>query len=144
MRLSLQTDYALRMLMYLAAKDGHHSIAAISTCYGISKNHMMKVAQKLVSLGLVKSVRGRNGGLLLGRPANRINVGFVVRTLEDTSGFVDCFDPAGKGCIVSPACQLQHVLADGIEAFMKHLDGFSVADLIGDRNAFRECLKAAE
>ena len=144
MRLSLQTDYALRTLMYLAAKDGHHSIAEISTCYGISKNHMMKVAQKLVSLGLVKSVRGRNGGLLLGRPADQINVGHVVRTLEDTSSFVECFDPTGKGCIVSPVCQLQFVLADGIEAFLKHLDGFSVADLIGDRHAFSAALKAAE
>lgn len=144
MRLSLQTDYALRMLMYLAVKDGHHSIAEISACYGISKNHMMKVAQKLVSLGLVRSVRGRSGGLLLGLPPDRINVGLVVRTLEDTSGFVDCFDPAGKGCIVSPACRLQHVLANGIETFMEHLDGFSVADLIGDKDAFRTTLNAAE
>jgi len=142
MRLSLQTDYALRLLMFLAANDGHHSIAEISQCYGISKNHMMKVAQRLVAEGFITSVRGRSGGLLLNQPAEKINVGNVVRKFEDTSSFVDCFNVTGKGCIVSPVCGLQHVLADGITAFMQHLDGFSVADLIGDKNAFQSVLKA--
>ncbi|WP_373489799.1 Rrf2 family transcriptional regulator [Parasphingorhabdus sp.] len=137
MRLSVHTDYALRTLMYLAAHDGHQSIATIADQYGISKNHLMKVAQRLVAEGFVDSIRGRSGGLLLNQPAAAINVGHVVRTFEEYGGFVECFDQAGGDCIVTPVCGLRHVLADGIEAFLRHLDGYSVADLIGDRTRFR-------
>ena len=137
MRLSLQTDYALRTLMFLAVNEGHHSIADISASYGISKNHLMKVAQRLVSEGFVTSVRGRSGGLKLAWPADRINVGTVVRRMEDTGGFVDCSEPSGKGCIVTPVCGLRHVLANSIEAFMEYLDQYMVDDLIADPAAFK-------
>ncbi|MBQ0771133.1 Rrf2 family transcriptional regulator [Parasphingorhabdus sp.] len=137
MRLSVQTDYALRTLMYLAAHDGHHSIAEIARQYGISKNHLMKVAQRLAAEGFVDSVRGRSGGLLLNQPAAAINVGQVVRIFEDYGAFVECFDGADGSCVITPACGLRHVLAGGIEAFLRHLDGFTVADLIGDKIRFR-------
>jgi Rrf2 family nitric oxide-sensitive transcriptional repressor len=137
MRLSVQTDYALRTLMYLAANDGQHSIAKIARQYGISKNHLMKVAQRLAAEGFVDSVRGRTGGLLLNHPADTINVGHVVRTFEDYGAFVECFDAAGGGCVVTPVCGLRHVLADGIEAFLNHLDGFTIADLVDDKVRFR-------
>lgn len=136
MRLSVHTDFALRTLMFLAAHEGQHSIAAISSRYGISKNHMMKVAQRLVAEGLVKSVRGRRGGLSLNQPADKIIVGDVVRRLEDMSSFVGCFDIAGDGCVVSPVCGLKHVFADGIESLLRHLDGYTIADVIGDRERF--------
>jgi len=137
MRLSVHTDYALRTLMYLAAHDGHHSITEIAGQYGISKNHLMKVAQRLVAEGFVDSVRGRSGGLLLNQPADTINVGMVVRTFEDYGTFVECFDKEGNGCAVSPVCGLRHVLADGVEAFLCHLDRFTVADLVGDKVNFQ-------
>ena len=137
MRLSLQTDYALRTLMYLAAHEGHRSIAEIAEQYGISKNHLMKVAQRLAAESFVDSVRGRSGGLRLNQPADTINVGHVVRTFEDYGAFVECFDAAAGGCIVTPVCGLRHVLAGGIDAFLNHLDGFTVADLIGDKARFR-------
>ena len=137
MRLSTQTDFALRTLMFLAAKDGHHSIAAISSGYGISKNHLMKVAQRLVGEGFVKSVLGRGGGLMLARPAIEINVGSVVRVMEDMGNFVECFDTATNKCVATPVCGLRHALAGSVEAFLVHLDGFTVAHLIGDADKFR-------
>lgn len=140
MRLSLHTDFALRTLMFLAAKGGCHPIAEIAATYDISKNHLMKVAQKLAAEGFLVTVPGRGGGVKLASPPTDINVGVVVRTLEDTTAFVECFDPDGKGCIVSSACQLQHALADGVEAFMSHLDAFTVADLIGTPGTFAAAL----
>ena len=137
MRLSVQTDFALRTLMFLAAHEGHHSIAAISSGYGISKNHLMKVAQRLVAEGLVKSVLGRSGGLMLARPAAEINVGSVVRIIEDVGTFVECFDTETSRCVVTPVCGLRNALSGSVEAFMAHLDGFTVAQLIGDRGKFR-------
>lgn len=137
MRLSVHTDYALRTLMYLAVHEGHHSITEIAGQYGISKNHLMKVAQRLVAEGFVDSVRGRSGGLLLNQPADAINVGKVVRTFEDYGTFVECFDKANNTCVVSPVCGLRHVLADGVEVFLRHLDRFTVADLVGNRVKFQ-------
>jgi Rrf2 family nitric oxide-sensitive transcriptional repressor len=142
MRLSLQTDFALRTLMFLAANEGHHSIAAISSGYGISRNHLMKVAQRLVAEGFVKSVLGRNGGLMLARPAAEINVGAVVRAIEYMGTFVECFDPTTNHCAATPVCGLRHVLAGGVEAFMAHLGGFTVAQLIGDPENFRTAFQS--
>ena len=140
MRLSLHTDYALRTLMFLAAKDGHHSIAAIAGAYGISKNHLMKVAQRLTAEGFVKSVRGRSGGLKLARCPATLNVGAVVRVMEETGGFVECFDPATNRCVVTPVCGLRHALAGALEAFAQHLDQFTIADLIPNRDRYRAIL----
>lgn len=136
MRLSVQTDYALRTLMFLAVKEGHHSIADIARAYGISKNHLMKVAQRLTAEGFVESVRGRSGGLKLARPAAALNVGAVVRIMEDTGTFVECFDAATNSCVVTPACGLRHALAGALDAFARHLDQFSVADLVPDAAGF--------
>jgi Rrf2 family transcriptional regulator, nitric oxide-sensitive transcriptional repressor len=136
MRLSLQTDYALRTLMFLAVKDGHHSIAEIAGSYGISKNHLMKVSQRLASEGFIESVRGRSGGLKLARPAAALNVGAIVRIMEDMGNFVECFDAATNSCSVSPVCGLRHTLAGALEAFARHLDRYTIADLIPNTESF--------
>ena len=141
MRLSVHTDYALRTLMFLATNDGHHSVNEIAAQYSISRNHLMKVAQKLVAKGYVESVLGRGGGLKLVRPAKMLNVGSIVRTLEDTGNFVECFNTSTSKGLVTLVCDLHHVLAGGFEAFLSHLDQFTVADLIADPDEFRRVLE---
>lgn len=143
MRLSLHTDYGLRLLMYLASRDGHHSIASIAQGYGISKNHLMKVAQRLVNAGFIESVRGRSGGLRLAKPASALNVGSIVRVMEDLGSFVECFDANTNTCVVTPVCGLRHALAGGAEAFLLHLDQFTVADIVGDRQKFSDQLEVS-
>lgn len=140
MRLSLHTDLALRTLMFLAISEGCRSIAEIAKAHGISKNHLMKVAQRLVAEGFVEATRGRSGGLRLARPATEINVGVVIRTVENTGAFVECFDPVTNRCVITPNCQLRHALSGALEAFSRHLDQFSIADMIGDQVAMRQSL----
>lgn len=140
MRLSVHTDYALRTLMFLASRDGHYSITEIARQYGISRNHLMKVAQRLAANGYVDSVLGRGGGLKLARPAHKLSVGDIVRTLEDTDNFVECFNVATNNCVVTPVCGLRHVLGDGMRVYLAYLDKFTIADLVGDREAFRRAL----
>lgn len=123
--------------MFLAAKDGHYSIAEIARQYGISKNHLMKVAQRLVAEGFVESVRGRGGGLKLARPAEMLNVGAIVRKMEDVGSFVECFAPATNTCVVTPACGLRHALSGAVEAFALHLDAVTVEDLVRNRGNFK-------
>jgi Rrf2 family transcriptional regulator, nitric oxide-sensitive transcriptional repressor len=141
MRLTVQTDFALRTLMFLAASDGHQTIDIIASHYGISKNHLMKVAQRLVAEGYVVSVRGRGGGLALAHAPEELNVGEIVRKIEDIGMFVECFDPVTNQCAATPVCGLKHILAGGVMAFMAHLNQFSVADLVNSRSEFRLALK---
>lgn len=133
MRLTLHTDYALRLLMLLAAEpDGLHRIADVARRYAISQNHLMKIVQTLAEAGFVHSVRGRSGGLRLGRPAARINLGAVVRATEDNFALVECFDGERGGCVVSPACGLRGPLEEALRAFFAMLDRYTLADLIGN------------
>ncbi len=138
MRLTLHTDFALRLVMLLALEpDDRHTIEAVARRYRISRNHLMKVAQSLVAGGIVESARGRGGGLRLARPAAAINLGAVVRATEDSFALVECFDPRRNSCVVTPACGLRGPLEEALAAFLAVLDRYSIADLIADPRSYR-------
>jgi Rrf2 family nitric oxide-sensitive transcriptional repressor len=138
MRLTLHTDYALRLLMLLAMEpDDLHVIEEVARRYGISRNHLMKVAQTLVQAGFIVSLRGRGGGLRLKRPAMSINLGAVVRATEDSFALVECFDHERNICVVAPACGLRGPLDEALRAFLAVLDRYSLADLIRNPASLR-------
>ena len=141
MRLTVHTDYALRMLIYLALCAPERStIQEIAEAYGISKNHLMKVAHELGRAGWVETLRGRGGGLRLkGRPA-AIRVGAVVRRMEEDFRLVECFDPDSDTCRITPACRLQGVLREAGLAFIDVLDGYTLADLVDRPRALARLL----
>jgi Rrf2 family nitric oxide-sensitive transcriptional repressor len=136
MRLNLHTDYALRLLMFLAVKQQQASIDEIAKAYGISRNHLMKVGQRLTELGFVNARRGRGGGLTLSRSPQSINVGELVRLVESTRAFVECFDPETSQCRVSGVCGLQSALSLALGDFMARLDQYTLADLVPVPNKF--------
>jgi Rrf2 family nitric oxide-sensitive transcriptional repressor len=144
MRLSLHSDYALRILMFLARGEASASVDRIASAYGISRNHLMKVAGRLAELGIVKARRGRGGGLMLAQAPADINVGAVVRAMENLSGFVECFDPATNSCPIAGACGLQGVLSSAVADFLARLDRYTVADLVPDARRFKARLELAE
>lgn len=141
MRLKSYTDYALRVLMHLAAKpDRLSSIAEMARTYRISHNHLMKVVHDLRKEGFLDAVRGRTGGIRLARPAAEISVGQVVRHTESGFDLVDC-----GSCVIAPACALTAALHEARNAFMAVLDGYSLADLVEDRKSgLRELLASFE
>ncbi len=129
MKLTRYTDYALRVLMHLAAKPERlSSIGEIARSYGISQNHLMKVVHDLRQQGYVDAVRGRAGGIRLGRPASKIVVGQVVRHTEEGFDLVDC-----GSCLIVRACGLTGVLNEATAAFLAVLDRHTLADLVADR-----------
>ncbi|MBI1365801.1 MAG: Rrf2 family transcriptional regulator [Alphaproteobacteria bacterium] len=144
MRLNLQTDYALRLLMHLAVNgDRFSTIADIAHRYDISKNHLMKVANILAREGVIEAVRGRSGGLRLARPAETLNVGAVVRLMEADLAIVECFQ-GGKGeCLITPACRLKGVLKEALEAFLDALDQYTINDLVARNGKLRILLGQA-
>lgn len=141
MQLNLHSDYALRILMALAAKGGRLSVDDVSRQYGISRNHLAKVAQELQAQGYVTTIRGRNGGMELAREPHEIMVGAVVRNFESLDSFASCFDE-GTGCAVNGVCGLKPALASALDAFLVHLDSYNLADLVPDRSAFLARLAA--
>jgi Rrf2 family nitric oxide-sensitive transcriptional repressor len=129
MRLTRYSDYALRTLIYLGLNEPRQgSIAEISRAYGISENHLTKVVHHLGRLGLVKTNRGRGGGLRLALPPEQISVGQVVRQTEDDLALVECF--ANNACVITNACRLRGVLGEALAAFLAVLDRYTLADLL--------------
>lgn len=134
-KLTRYTDYALRVLMHLAARPERLcSISEIARTYGISQNHLMKVVHDLGKAGFVAAARGRTGGIRLARPAREISVGSVVRHTEDGFDLVDC-----ASCVIAPACGMTGVLGDATRAFLAVLDAQTLADVVDSR---REALRA--
>jgi Rrf2 family transcriptional regulator, nitric oxide-sensitive transcriptional repressor len=132
MKLTSYTDYALRTLMYLAMnRDRLVTIQDIADAHKIAKNHLTKVVHQLGMLGLVDTVRGRNGGLRLGREPSEINVGEVVRSTEPDFYIAECFDPGKPGCIYSASCALKGTLGRANAAFLDVLDGVTLDTLTG-------------
>jgi Rrf2 family nitric oxide-sensitive transcriptional repressor len=141
MRLTVYTDYALRLLMYLAVKeDGLATISEIAGCYGISRNHLMKVAHQLGVAGYVQTVRGRSGGLRLAQPAESIVLGEVVRHTEPDLALVPCFNSDDRSCVIGTCCALRGALQHAVAAFLEALDGYSLADLVKRRSRLRSLL----
>jgi Rrf2 family nitric oxide-sensitive transcriptional repressor len=140
MQLSLHSDYALRVLMALAASQRQLSVDEIARRYGVSRNHLAKVVQRLQAEGLVETFRGRGGGMRLAKPAEDIVVGDVIRRFENLDSFVGCF-ATGSGCAVNGLCALKPALSGALEAFLTHLDGYRLSDLVPNRPAFLERLE---
>ena len=129
MKLTLFTDYAMRVLLYLGARPERLcSIGEVAQAYRISQNHLMKVVNELARSGYVESVRGRAGGIRLGKQPEDINIGSLVRHTEEGFDLVDC-----GSCIIAPACGLTGVLQEALKAFLAVLDGYTLADLLTKR-----------
>lgn len=133
MRLTDYTDYSLRVMLYLAVRGaGLSTIQEISDAYGISKNHLMKVVQRLGELGWVETVRGRNGGLRLFEHSGTLTVGEVVRATESDFKLVACFpdeDGVHRKCVIQSQCRLKGVLEVARQAFLCELDRHTIDDL---------------
>jgi Rrf2 family transcriptional regulator, nitric oxide-sensitive transcriptional repressor len=133
MRLTDYTDYALRVMLYLAVRDdGLATIQDISNAYGISKNHLMKVVQRLGELGWIETIRGRNGGLRLYDESLQLSVGAVVRATESDFVLVSCLAGEAapqRACVIEPQCRLKHVFHEARGAFLAELDRHTIAEL---------------
>ncbi len=125
-RLTLHTDYALRILLQAAAVDGERlSISDVAQQHGISRNHVMKVINQLANLGLLHTVRGRGGGFALAREPENISLGEVVRRTEPSLQPADC-----GSCVLNRGCGLQPILNEAMDAFLVVLDNKSLADAL--------------
>lgn len=140
MRLTLHTDYALRVLIQVGLNGGKlTTINDIATSFDISKQHLMKVVNDLGQKGYLDTVRGRNGGLRLKSMPRDVKIGQVVRDLEDKLDVVGCLERKGY-CQIERVCVLRGALRNATEAFLEILDGYTLADLIKPHKALSSLL----
>jgi Rrf2 family transcriptional regulator, nitric oxide-sensitive transcriptional repressor len=141
MRLTYFSDYAFRVLMYLAVTpDRRCTIREISDAYDISRAHLMKVVNLLTREGLVTAQRGPSGGLTLALPPDQIRLGDVIRKTEDDLGLVECFRPENS-CRLTPSCALAPAISRALQAFLAELDKQTIADLVRKEQPIRRLLK---
>ncbi len=143
MQLTLHTDYSLRVLLYLAARNERLvTISELSQAYGISRNHLVKVVHRLAQCGWIETFRGKGGGMRLAFPPEQINVGAIVRQMEPHMHLLECFDASANTCSISPVCTLKRVMYQARRAFMDVLDQYTLADALGPQpNSIIEILE---
>lgn len=143
MRLTDRTDYAFRVLMYLAVNGGRlATVDEIAGRYGISRSHLTKIAWELGRAGFVETVRGKGGGLRLARPPETIAVGGVARLMERAIPLAECFPGGAGACRIEPCCALKGILAEAEAAFFAVLDRYTVDDLVHGNRKLRAFLLA--
>ena len=143
MRLNQASDFALRVLIFIANCDEKLAkIDDISKRYHISRTHLMKIVNKLARAGLIETVRGRNGGLRLNSSPESIRIGDVVRAIEEDFALVECLRGPENNCIITPACQLPAIFEEALSAFMAVLDKYTLSDITQNRNGLHNILFA--
>lgn len=129
MQLTKHTDYAFRVLIYLAMQptDTLATIQEIAKYFDISRNHMMKIVQKLANAGFIQSIRGKQGGIKLGKQTQEINLRSIVELMEATLKPVDC---TSQPCRLNPGCELKTILFTGQRQYMDYIGQYTVTDLM--------------
>ena len=142
MRLTLHTDYALRVLLYVGLKrDELATVAEIVRHFDISKGHVMKVVHRLARLGYVHTLRGKKGGIRLAREPGAITAGGVVRDVEPELGVLGCLQERSGYCRIEKCCTLRGALREATSAFLATLDRYTLADLMEPRQALFRLLQ---
>lgn len=144
MQLTQFTDYSLRALIYIALKKNTCTIKDITGAYMISTNHMNKIIHNLAKLNIIKTVRGKNGGITLAANPININLGALILQLESNFDLVPCFNKEKANCCIAPVCKLKHILYEARKAFMNVLDQFTLADVLQNKVELNVILNIVE
>jgi Rrf2 family nitric oxide-sensitive transcriptional repressor len=139
------TDYSLRTLIYLGARQNTlATISEIADKYGISQSHLTKVVHQLANRGYIQTLRGKGGGMRLARLPQLINIGDVVRNMEENINLVECFNAKNQSCPLLPACTLKSVLAEARRNFFDTLDRYTLADLLVNTSSLKKIIETQQ
>ncbi len=130
MKLTSHTNYAIRMLMFCASKQELATVSEIARFYDLPESFLFKILGGLTSLDIVETIRGRNGGIRLSRPADQIRLGEVVRRIEENFEMAECFKQGEINCPLVATCGMNGALSRALQAFFDVLDEYTIADLI--------------
>jgi len=142
MHLTSYSDYAMRILIYLGSHPDRPlvSVREISDTFHTSYHHIGKITFNLSKLGILETVRGRNGGIRLAKSPLDINLGAVLRMTEENFHLVECFHEDRNTCKISPSCHLKHILHEALEAYLTVMDSYTLADVLTNAKTLRKLM----
>jgi Rrf2 family transcriptional regulator, nitric oxide-sensitive transcriptional repressor len=140
MQLTQFTDYSLRALIYIALSKELCTINDIATAYHISSNHLLKIIHNLSKMGIIKTIRGKKGGIVMASHPSDINLGELILKLEPNFDLVPCFNKEKANCCIAPVCKLKRILLEAKEKFIGVLKEYTLADILDNRMALNELL----
>lgn len=133
MQLTKFTDYALRLLIYIAPnREKPYVIAQIAQDLKVSENHLIKIVHFMAKQNWLITTRGKGGGICLHPQTLSLKLGNLIRILENDQPIVDCFAP--HQCVLLPRCNLKHILNQAQEQFYQHLNQFMLSDMLKNKN----------
>ncbi|KTD16711.1 Rrf2 family transcriptional regulator [Legionella jordanis] len=144
MQLTQFTDYSLRALIYIALKKELCTINDIAKAYGISSNHLVKIIHNLAKMGIIRTLRGKSGGIVMAKNPADLNLGELIIKLEPHFDLVPCFNKEKANCCIAPACKLKRILFDAKENFIAILKQYSLADILDNPIELKSLLSATE
>ncbi len=131
LKLTSYFDYSLRVLIYLGKRPEElATIGEIAGHFNISRNHLIKVVHQLGIKGFILTTRGRNGGMVLARPASQIGIGDLTRAMEPDFDLLECFNDAENQCILSAECSMKSIVFGASQAFLTELDRYTLDDIV--------------
>lgn len=139
MKVSKKTEYGLRAMVALALMGGDKQpvpLPMVAESEQIPEQFLDQIFSKLRRAGFVKSVRGANGGYLLGNPPEQTSIGALVRHLEGSLSPIECISESpidvGSICGRFSVCHTRNVWLRVMLAVTKALDNLTLADVMRD------------
>ncbi len=140
-QLTLQTDYALRTLLFLAHTGERGTVGDVAEFYGISVAHVAKVVNQLSRLGYIRSIRGAGGGIELGRAAEQIVVGEVIQAFEGPMHLLECVGSDVPVCAIQEFCKLKGVLAEAERLQRDYLNSVTLKEVMPTKRQVTQYLQ---
>ncbi len=136
MKLSTKGRYGLKAILDLAVhgNEGHVALKSIAERQGLSENYLEQLFAALKKAKLVKSVRGSQGGYLLGNSPQKISVGDILRALEGSMAPTDC---VSEGCLTANCSNTDNCVTRGVwekirDGINNVIDNITLQELVDD------------
>ena len=133
MRISQETDYAIRIVLYLSEKESGHIAGAktIAAQESVSLRFLLKILRKLIQAGIVQSYRGMNGGYSLAKLPQNINLKEVIEAIDGPICINRClYDAEYCNKHYASQCKAHKVLASVNRRLAAEFDNISFRSIV--------------
>lgn len=128
MQLNKFTDYALRILIYIAPSGNTpHTIPELAQNLSVSRNHLMKIVHFMAKENWLITARGKGGGVRINPEVLKASLGQMIRTLQRGNPIVECNSPP---CVLREECRLRGILDKALEQFYLELDQYTIEQVL--------------
>ena len=131
MQLTSTTDYAIRIVCYLAAQRQMISTSELSQKLSVPSSYIPKITKKLKQAGIIKACEGINGGYQIAKQPENISLRDVISCTESTMAISRCLEKGG-GCSRNyiDCCKVYQILLDLQNIYNNRLESVKISDII--------------